>query len=193
MQQDKETKQQHWDFATQWSLPKREALGFLIPGLFGYRMDTPEGGVYWGAVGRDPNWDRYFASGKQGSRASRHNALLAAGEFMPAHLVILVVAWTVAQGLAAEKGLGFFVTNPALDLVLARCLRGVASASIWALRPFLPVALCAAVLLNNSESGQIYLSVQLGVGGAVRLRHQMARTGFTWKMKKVKVDHWKYL
>src|SRR5207245_5043136 len=36
----------------------------LIPGLFGYRMDTPGGGNYWGAIGRDPAWDRYFAGGK---------------------------------------------------------------------------------------------------------------------------------
>lgn len=50
-----------WDWATQWSLPKTETLGLLIPGLFGYRMDTPNGGMYWGAMGRDPNWDRYFA------------------------------------------------------------------------------------------------------------------------------------
>jgi len=52
-----------WDWATQWSLPKTETLGLLVPGLFGYRMDTPGGGEYWGAVGRDPAWDRYFAGG----------------------------------------------------------------------------------------------------------------------------------
>lgn len=52
-----------WDWATQWSLPKTETLGLFVPGLFGYRMDTPGGGEYWGAVGRDPAWDRYFAGG----------------------------------------------------------------------------------------------------------------------------------
>ncbi len=52
-----------WDWATQWSLPKIETLGLLVPGLFGYRMDTPDGGEYWGKVGRDPAWDRYFAGG----------------------------------------------------------------------------------------------------------------------------------
>ena len=39
-------------------------LGLIVPGLFGYKMDTPkdmmpcfarclQGGVYWGGVGRD--------------------------------------------------------------------------------------------------------------------------------------------
>ncbi len=59
-QQDTRSKLERWDWATQWSLPKREALGIIIPGLFGYRMDTPEGGNYWGAAGRDPAWYRYY-------------------------------------------------------------------------------------------------------------------------------------
>lgn len=98
MQQDKETKQQHWDFATQWSLPKREALGFLIPGLFGYRMDTPDGGAYWGAVGRDPSWDRYFAGGKQGP-PPQGTMRFSGGGVYAGVLVVLVAAWTVLQGL----------------------------------------------------------------------------------------------
>ncbi|MDW7980997.1 MAG: polysaccharide biosynthesis/export family protein [Verrucomicrobiales bacterium] len=52
-----------WDWATQWSLPKVETLGLFVPGLFGYRMDTPGGGEYWGRVGRDPAWDRYYGGG----------------------------------------------------------------------------------------------------------------------------------
>jgi hypothetical protein len=97
-QQDKETKQQHWDFATQWSLPKREALGFLVPGLFGYRMDTRDGGAYWGAVGRDPNWDRYFASGKQGQPPG---GMMRFGGGSPyaGTIVLLIAAWAVFQSL----------------------------------------------------------------------------------------------
>ena len=63
--QDSETKLEHWDWATQWSLPKVETLGLFMPGLFGYKMDTPNnmdpnflpyyvGGNYWGGMGRDP-------------------------------------------------------------------------------------------------------------------------------------------
>src|SRR5206468_3276778 len=49
-QQDAETKAAQWYFATQWSLPKHETLSLFVPGLFGYRMDTPDGGNYWGGV-----------------------------------------------------------------------------------------------------------------------------------------------
>jgi hypothetical protein len=80
MGQDKngETSQQHWDWATQWSVPKKETLAVFVPGLFGYRMDTPKdmmdflqdsykNGQYWGGMGRDPAIDRFFDSGAQGS------------------------------------------------------------------------------------------------------------------------------
>lgn len=73
-QQDKETKWGHWAWATQWSLPKLETLNLFVPGLFGFRMDTPQGltgslqerykgGNYWGACGRDAAWDRFFEGG----------------------------------------------------------------------------------------------------------------------------------
>jgi hypothetical protein len=69
--QDSETKAEHWDWATQWSLPKKETLGIVVPGLFGYKMDTPkdmmpqfqkwyDGGVYWGGMGRSPEIDRFL-------------------------------------------------------------------------------------------------------------------------------------
>jgi hypothetical protein len=69
--QDSETKAKHWDWATQWSLPKKETLGLVVPGLFGYKMDTPkdmmpqfqkwyDGGVYWGGMGRSPEIDRFL-------------------------------------------------------------------------------------------------------------------------------------
>jgi hypothetical protein len=72
MGQDAASKARRWNEATQWSLPKCEALNLIVPGLFGYRMDTPQGlpeglqesyrgGNYWGACGRDAAWDSYFA------------------------------------------------------------------------------------------------------------------------------------
>jgi hypothetical protein len=61
--QQQETPAEHWSWATQWSLPKREILSLFVPGLFGYRMDTPEGGNYWGGIGRGLGFDRYFAGG----------------------------------------------------------------------------------------------------------------------------------
>jgi hypothetical protein len=71
MAQDPETKARRWSEATRWSFPIRETLNFFIPGLYGYRMDTPndmemfpewyEGGAYWGRLGGDPAWDNYFS------------------------------------------------------------------------------------------------------------------------------------
>jgi hypothetical protein len=56
--QDTQTKQEHWDFATRWSLPKLETLRLISPGLFGYRMSSritvpDKSSAYWGMVGRD--------------------------------------------------------------------------------------------------------------------------------------------
>jgi len=58
-EQDVETKERRWDFATQWSLPKAETLRLVIPGLFGYRLagnilSTDKSSAYWGLVGQDP-------------------------------------------------------------------------------------------------------------------------------------------
>lgn len=108
-QQDTQSKEQRWDWATQWSLPKREALGLIVPGLFGYRMDTPQGlpesmkeaysgGVYWGAAGRDPNWDRYFASGSQGQPPQGFLRFTGGGNYTGI-LVVLIAVWAAAQAL----------------------------------------------------------------------------------------------
>ncbi len=57
--QDTETKERHWDFATQWSLPKMETLRLVTPGVFGYLLaqnmtDRDKSSGYWGLVGQDP-------------------------------------------------------------------------------------------------------------------------------------------
>jgi hypothetical protein len=101
-QQDTETKAKHWDFATEWSLPKIETLGIAVPGLFGYRMDSPSGGNYWGAVGRDPAWDRYFADGGQGAPPQGFQRFNGTGNYAGA-LVILVALWTIAQSLRRKN------------------------------------------------------------------------------------------
>jgi len=110
--QDTQSKEQRWDFATQWSLTKREALTIFIPGLFGYRLDTPremsafensyEGGVYWGGIGRDPNWDRWFAGGKQGPAPEgflRHTG----GGVYAGILVVMIAIWGSFQAMRKEK------------------------------------------------------------------------------------------
>jgi Bacterial membrane protein YfhO len=66
VQQDESTKQQKWNEATMWSLPKAEVLQIIVPGIFGYRMDTPDGGTYWGTVGKNPMVDYLEEQAKSG-------------------------------------------------------------------------------------------------------------------------------
>ncbi len=137
-EQDLRTKEQRWDWATQWSLPKREALGLIIPGLFGYRMDTPallppslqkaySGGNYWGAVGRDPAWDRYFASGQQGQPPAGFLRFTGGGNYAGV-MVVLVALWATAQGLRKKdsvfpleqrRWIGFWSVVALISLLLA--------------------------------------------------------------------------
>src|ERR1035438_6167425 len=37
-EQDQRSKEERWDWATQWSFPKCETLGIVVPGLFGFGM-----------------------------------------------------------------------------------------------------------------------------------------------------------
>ncbi|MDR3458559.1 MAG: hypothetical protein P4N60_14000 [Verrucomicrobiae bacterium] len=107
-----ETPEQHWDWATQWSLPKIETFGIFVPGVFGYRMDTPNnmepkfrddynGGVYWGGMGRDPNIDRYFDSGGQNPPGGLMRFGYAG--YYCGLMVVLMAIWTVAQSFRREK------------------------------------------------------------------------------------------
>ena len=111
--QDTETKAQHWDWATQWSMPKIETLGLFVPGLFGYRMDTPNkmmeplqdayrGGNYWGGIGRSPEIDRFFDSGKPGSPPPGMMRFSGGGDYAGI-LVALLAVWAIAQSLRRQN------------------------------------------------------------------------------------------
>jgi len=113
--QDTETKMHHWDFSTQWSEPKVETLGLFVPGLFGYRMNTPKdmmeflqdhykGGEYWGAVGRDPALVHYFDSGKQGSPPPGFMRFTG-GQNYAGILVVLAAFWAMAQSLRRQNSI----------------------------------------------------------------------------------------
>ena len=67
-----ETDQQHWDWATQWSLPKAEIPRVFIAGLFGYLMETEDGKDYWGSAGRSPNWQPGTPGGARYSGAGEY-------------------------------------------------------------------------------------------------------------------------
>jgi hypothetical protein len=58
------TAEEKWLQATSWSLPPNEISRVLVPGLFGYRMDTPDGGNYWGRVGEGPGMARFSGAGE---------------------------------------------------------------------------------------------------------------------------------
>lgn len=52
-----------WAFASSFSYPPGEFVRFLVPGIYGYRMDTPQGGAYWGGFGPDGNPQNRFSGG----------------------------------------------------------------------------------------------------------------------------------
>jgi hypothetical protein len=119
MGQDAASKAQRWDEATQWSMPKGETLSIFVPGIYGFRMDTPDGGNYWGRCGRHGSWDRYFASGKQEPRPDSRAFFLRYGGGSPyaGVVVVLLALWTVVQafrkkdpvfGMAQRKFIWFW-------------------------------------------------------------------------------------
>jgi hypothetical protein len=91
-----QTKEGHWDWATQWSLPKSEALGLVVPGLFGYRVDAADGAAYWGSTGQDAAWGRYLASDRHGPPPSGFLRFVGGGNYLGVPVVLLAL-WTAAQ------------------------------------------------------------------------------------------------
>lgn len=89
--QSVETKSEQWDKATQWSLPPIETMRVIIPGFYGYRMDTPDGGEYWGRVGEYPPQPKAMA---------RYSG---AGEYAGV-IVVLVAIWAMAQSCRKTGG-----------------------------------------------------------------------------------------
>jgi hypothetical protein len=111
--QDAESKARQWNFCTQWSFPKIESLGLFVPGLFGYKMDTPNnmgvfqdayrGGNYWGAIGRDPVLDQFFANGAKGTPPPHSFMRQTGGGGYAGILVALLAAWAIAQSLRRQN------------------------------------------------------------------------------------------
>jgi len=113
MSQDAETKARQWNFATQWSVAKTEMLRVVVPGLFGYRMDTPDGGNYWGSVGQDIGVPELFKKLEDPDPNERNQAAAALQRTMVRHsgageyagvLVILIGLWSIVQSLRRTNG-----------------------------------------------------------------------------------------
>jgi len=108
-----EAKRQRWEFVTGWSFPKLEVVRIAVPGIMGYRMDTPAGGAYWGNVGQD------------GSPQTRFNG---GGEYAGV-LVLIVAGWAVARALSRSdrqpfsgrerRLIGFWAAVCAVSLLLS--------------------------------------------------------------------------
>lgn len=115
MSQDEQTKAMRWSEATQWSVPTIEGLGLMVPGLFGFRMDTPmylpedmqkshAAGAYWGKGGRDAAWDNYLASDRKGPTPGPNQFLrYGGGGGYAGILVLLVSVWAVGQSFRGEN------------------------------------------------------------------------------------------
>ena len=108
-QQDSDTRAARWNWATQWSLPKVETLSLAVPGLFGYRTDTPGGGQYWGIIGRNVRWERYFESGGQLPPPTGALMRYTGSGFYAGVPVLMVAAWALIQSFHRRDS----VFNPA--------------------------------------------------------------------------------
>jgi hypothetical protein len=103
-QQNTQTKEMRWGWATQWSLPMPEAVGWIVPGLFGYRMDTPDGGCYWGRIGRSPAMEKYIENGEQGPPP--HGFMrYSGGGFYAGVSVVLLALWAIIQSLSRKDSI----------------------------------------------------------------------------------------
>jgi hypothetical protein len=98
VKQDEQSKAAHWDFATSWSMPKRETLALIVPNLFGCSVVTPGAANYWGGLGTDPAWDRYFASDKSGPPPSSEHFIRHTGRgIYLGVLVVFIGIWAALQ------------------------------------------------------------------------------------------------
>ena len=88
MQQDDASREKRWEFATFGSFPIIETPRLAIPGLFGYRMDSPGGSAYWGSVGS--------------SDGTPQNRFSGSGEYVGV-LVLLVGAFAFVTSLRKER------------------------------------------------------------------------------------------
>ncbi|MCC6231804.1 MAG: hypothetical protein IT580_04130 [Verrucomicrobiales bacterium] len=97
----------NWYAVTQWSLPPWETLRAAIPGLYGYRMDTPNGGKYWGRVGSSAAWDEYFAtSPRDPSKAPKdpgHSLRYSGAGHYTGVPVLLLGAFAIAAALRKRE------------------------------------------------------------------------------------------
>ena len=121
------SKAANWQWATQWSLPPKETVTLAVPGIFGYRLDSPDGANYWGMIGSDLSWDDYLANGMKG-QPPRGMARFSGTLAYAGVLVLLVGAWAVTQAARKKDSIyspqerrliGFWLVVALLSLFMA--------------------------------------------------------------------------
>ena len=96
-------KGERWDWATSWSMPKRETLALVVPNLYGCSVVTPGAANYWGGLGRDPGWDRYFASKEKESPPAAGHFIRHTGRgIYLGILVVLIGLWATLQSFRGK-------------------------------------------------------------------------------------------
>jgi len=70
-----------------------------VPGLFGYRMDSPDGAAYWWAVGQSPAVQRFLDNGRQGTSVPPGFVRYFGGGNYAGVLVVMVGLWAGWQAL----------------------------------------------------------------------------------------------
>jgi hypothetical protein len=86
-QADTETREEKWNYCTQWSWPPDETIEFLAPGYMGWRSGEPDG-PYWGRMGQSAEWP----ATKQGFRNFKLETMyLGAAPIMMAVLAVFLL------------------------------------------------------------------------------------------------------
>ncbi len=124
--QDATTRAEHWNWATQWSLPKSETLGILVPGLFGYRADSDDGSGYWGNIGRSSDWTDYLEKRTQNQPDDLYIRNSGSGYYSGV-LVLMLAFWALVQSLrkntvfdsAQRKWIWFWTVVAVVSLLFA--------------------------------------------------------------------------
>jgi energy-converting hydrogenase Eha subunit A len=130
--------EESWDRATQWSFPPHEILRLAIPGLFGYRMDTPKdiafgqeaflGGNYWGRAGETPGWTENHSNPEWARTHPGAMPRFSGGGEYAGILVLLIAVWAVLQSgrgqnsafeLSERKMIWFWTGAAIVSLLLA--------------------------------------------------------------------------
>ena len=118
--ESQQSKDEKWDWATQWSMPVQELPRIIIPGLYGYRMDTPkdmeafggafEGGNYWGKVGETPGWTEHHKDPEWNRAHQRAYPRFSGGGEYAGLPVVALAIWALAQAFR-KKNSAFSMTR----------------------------------------------------------------------------------